>query len=241
MSSGGYLLPEVLLADVVFIAGTDTGVGKTVVTAAVASVLADAGGRELVEVHKLVQAGPSDTGLSDAVDVGSMVGGAVSSCTHTTLSFPMAPRAAAAREGVSLPDVEVYVEAVARAADSQRFVVVEGSGGLLVELDEHGKSVADVACGLVARGVSVSVVVVCRSGLGTQNHAALTVEALARRGLDRVGLVVGSLEADPDEVVLSNLEYLRGLGPVFLGCVPAGASRLSVAAFRDGARGWLST
>lgn len=234
-------LPKALLADVVFVTGTDTGVGKTVVTAAVASVLTHGGGRELVEVHKLVQAGPSDTGHSDAVDVASMAGGTVTSCAHTTLAFPMAPRAAAALEGVVLPEAKVYIEAVAQAAGPQRFVVVEGSGGLLVELDEYGSSLADVACGVAARGFSVSVLVVCRSGLGTQNHTALTVEALLRRGLDRVGLVVGSLESDPDEVVLSNLDYLRGLGPDFLGCVPAEASRLSVAEFRAGAREWLAS
>lgn len=261
---------ELFRSDVVCVVGTDTGVGKTVATAAIAVVLADAAGGRRVSVHKLVQAGPSDSGLTDANDIAVLVGlppsrvatadalidesssdesrtnessgaatGVHSVKSHTTLEFPMAPVAAAAREGVDLPMIDSYVDSLAVEVKDGHQLVIEGSGGLLVELDDSGHTMADVALKLSQRGFSVAVVVVCRSGLGTQNHTALTVEALQRRGITRLGVLVGALEAHPDEVVQSNLCYLRSLDVPFLGAIPRGAASLQPAAFQREAGHWF--
>lgn len=258
-------ISELLLADVVCVVGTDTGVGKTIATAAIAAILADVADQRHVSVHKLVQAGPSDSGLSDSQDIASLLdltcddgrtsddlakgyslaasgvpsSARLSTTTHTTLRFPMAPRAAALREGVPLPPVSTYVRSLTEAVRQGNRVVVEGSGGLLVELDSAGATMADVAVELQKCGLSVSLVVVCRSGLGTQNHTALTLEALHTRAIQQVGILVGSLEPNPAEVTLSNLDYLRELPVPFLGAIPQGASTYSPATFRREAHGWL--
>jgi dethiobiotin synthetase len=95
-------------------------------------------------------------------------------------------------------------------------VIVEGAGGLLVELDSEGGTIADLAALLDA-----PLIVVARAGLGTLNHTALTVEAIARRGLRCLGIVIGSWPADPDLAALCNLDDLEKIAPV-LGRIPEG-------------------
>jgi dethiobiotin synthetase len=97
-------------------------------------------------------------------------------------------------------------------------VLVEGAGGLLVRYNPAGGTIADLA-----RMLDAAVFVVTTAGLGTLNHTALTLEALAARGLPLAGLVIGSWPADPGLAELSNLTDLPGL----YGRMPAGAGRLS--------------
>lgn len=206
---------------VLVVTGTDTGVGKTITTAALASVLPDAA------VYKPVQAG-TEEGLGDADVVARLAG--VSTHEGIRLPDPMAPVAAARRAGVSLPPVEDHVGAVGELATRHEHVLVEGAGGLLVELDERGHTLRDLA-----RRLDAAVVVVCRSALGTLNHTALTREAL--RGVRTAGLVIGSWPADPTEIDLGNRARLEPL----LGAVPAGAGGLAPEMFRAAAPAWFSS
>ena len=73
--------------------------------------------------------------------------------------------------------------------------LVEGAGGLLVELGADGATLRDVALDLAA-----PVLVVVAPGLGTLNHTALTLEALATQGISCAGLVIGAYPADPGTV-----------------------------------------
>ncbi|MCF7549445.1 dethiobiotin synthase [Pseudonocardia sp. WMMC193] len=203
------------------VTGTDTGVGKTITTAAVASVLPDA------VVYKPVQAGTED-GLGDA-DVVSRLAG-VPTHEGIRLPDPMAPVAAARRAGVALPPIREHVEFVAALAAQHDHVLVEGAGGLLVELDDEGHTLRDLD-----RLLGAPVIVVCRSGLGTLNHTALTREAL--RGLPEAGLVIGSWPDAPTEIDETNRARLEPL----LGAVPADAARLDPARFRAAAPTWLPT
>jgi dethiobiotin synthase len=206
---------------ILVVTGTDTGVGKTITTAA----LAACGGS--VAVYKPVQAGTED-GQGD-IDVVRRLSGATVA-EGIRLRDPMAPVAAAARSGVRLPHLSVHEDAIRRLAADHDHVLVEGAGGLLVALGEDGHTIADLT-----HAVSAAAIVVCRSGLGTLNHTALTLEALDRRGIAVDGLVIGSWPEQPTDIDVDNR---RQLGPV-IGAIPEGAGRLPGARFRELAPGWF--
>ena len=221
-SSGGRVL---------VVTGTDTGVGKTVATAALAAAALARGCRVLVDKPVQTGVGPCDVG--DAQLVAALAGGPVGEGVR--LPRPMAPVQAADADGVRLPGVAAQAERLRAVAPRDGLLIVEGAGGLLVRLDHDGATLADLVALLPGTGV----VVVVRAGLGTLNHTELTLEALGRRGLPVAGLVVGAWPARPDEVDLANREHLAGLGVPLLGALPAGAGALPPGVFRAGAVDWL--
>ena len=211
---------------VVVVTGTSTEVGKTVVTAAIA---ATAEGRVLVV--KPVQTGIATGEPGDADVVAQLAG--VEVATFVVLDEPLAPDTAARRAGVVLPPVAAHAARVRQEAEGFDVVVVEGAGGLLVRLDTDGGTLLDLAADL-GRSHDVEVVVVCAAGLGTLNHAELTVGALRARGLEPVGLVVGSWPAAPGLAERCNREDLPHVTGVPLwGVLPAGSGRLDPTAFRE--------
>jgi dethiobiotin synthetase len=218
---------------VLAVAGTDTGVGKTVVTAALA---ARARGRgESVAVVKPAQTGVAPGAPGDLDEVRRLSG---VEDLHELARYdePLAPATAAERAGAPTLTTGEIADAIRALADRD-LVLVEGAGGLLVRLGSDGATLADVAAALDA-----PVVVVVRAGLGTLNHAALTVEALEARGLRCPGLVVGAWPADPDLAACCNLRDLPAYtGRPVLGRVPDGAGRLEPDAFAVGAREWITT
>lgn len=230
------------LPPLLFVTGTDTGVGKTITTAALAALLSrtvphgagDSGPRG-VAVYKPTQTGVQGDEPGD-VDEVRRLAGTPAVFEGVRLKAPMAPPPAAALEGAALPSLAEHVARVEGLVRDHRQVLVEGAGGLLVELDGAGHTLADLAAAFPEQAGTV---VVCRSGLGTLNHTQLTLEALGRRGLRVAGLVIGSWPEHPDEVERSNLAYLRDLPVPFLGAVPAGAAALATAEFVAGAGGWL--
>jgi 8-amino-7-oxononanoate synthase/dethiobiotin synthetase len=149
---------------------------------------------------------------------------------------PLAPGIAAVRAGDAGLTADGVADAV-RALSDRSLVLVEGAGGLLVRLGSDGTTLADVAANLDA-----AVLVVVRAGLGTLNHAALTCEALDRRGLRCRGLVVGAWPAEPDLAASLNLHALSEYtGRPVLGRIPENAGRLARAAFAAGAQVWITT
>lgn len=216
----------------VVVTGTSTDVGKTVATAALA---ATAEGRVLVV--KPVQTGAA-TDPGDAATVASLTG--VDVTTFTTLDEPLAPDTAARRAGVDVPAVAEHAARVREVADGYDVVVVEGAGGLLVRLDTDGGTLLDLAADL-ATTHPVEVVVVCAAGLGSLNHAELTVGALRARGLEPAGIVIGSWPAEPGLAERCNLDDLpRVTGTRLLGVLPAGSGGLEREEFRASAGTWLT-
>lgn len=219
--------PQVLV-----VTGTDTDVGKTVVTAALAALLRDRAGPagdlpdpDGVAVVKPVQTG-ADGDLTDDGDLSvvTALSGVTTLLEAARLPAPMAPRAAARLAGRALPPVREQADAVLGLARAGHQVLVEGAGGLLVELDDDGATLADLAA-LVGAEVETGVVVVCRPGLGTLNHTALTLEALHARGLTVAGTVIGCWPDQPGPIELDNRAVLTsGTGPFdgvpLLGAVP---------------------
>jgi dethiobiotin synthase len=224
----------VSLPRLLFITGTDTGVGKTVVTAALAAALAVAG--RSVAVYKPTQAG-LEAGAGD-IDVIRRLSGVSSVHEGIRLRHPMAPVAAAAREGLPLPSLTEHRLTIDQLCESHDATLVEGAGGLLVQLDSQGRTLADLAVNTAEADIEGGVLVVCRAALGTLNHTALTLEALRRRASQLTGVVIGSWPADPDEIEQSNRAELALMATV-LGAIPAGAGTMAPATFQAGAYGWM--
>ncbi|GAB2991964.1 dethiobiotin synthase [Nocardioides montaniterrae] len=222
---------------VIVVTGTDTGVGKTIATAALASV---SEGRTVVV--KPVQTGiPADSSEeSDAAAVTRLTGTPAQELTR--LDDPLAPDVAARRQGVRIPPVKVHAAYVRRLANDFDTVIVEGAGGLLVHLDEDGATLLDLTLALrdSMPEAQIDVVVVARAGLGTLNHSALTVGALRAAGIEPHGIVIGSWPRRPDLAEQTNREELsRVTGVRLLGVIPEGAGARERLSFRMGAPGWL--
>lgn len=219
------------LPGIILVTGTDTGVGKTMTTAALAAVLHGTG--RSVAVYKPCQSGAAD-GDSDTAEIVRLAG-TVTAETGVVLQQPLAPVAAAAVDGAQLPALAAHAGRVRELATTHDHVLVEGAGGLLVDLDSDGGTLADFGSLLAA-----AFVLVARPGLGTLNHTALTLQALAARELQVLGLVLGSWPGDPGLLHRGNREVLGSLPVPLIGAIPEQASELSPAIFRAEAAAWLN-
>jgi dethiobiotin synthetase len=211
----------------VFVTGTDTGVGKTLVAAALAAGWR-AAGRAVVYV-KPIQSGAAD-GDDDAADVAALadVPTVVGPVVGPSLAPAVAVRLA---EGEVTGDELVALVDSARAAYPDAALIVEGAGGALVELGTDGTTCADLA-----ERLGLPVVVVARPGLGTLNHTALTLNELDRRGLFVLGVVVCGYPDAPDLATRTNLAELdRWTAGRLVGVVPrlTTVDRESLAPARD--------
>jgi dethiobiotin synthase len=221
---------------VLVVTGTDTGVGKTVVTAALAAAYVGQG-RSVCAV-KPTQTGVAPEEPGDLEEVRRLAG-PVPTVEPVRLPDPLAPDLAARVAGVRLPGVGEQRRVVEDAAAGHDVVLVEGAGGVTVRLGE-GWSLLELAASLPAE-LRVGVVVVARAGLGTLNHSLLTVQALRAASLTISGLVLGSWPADPGLTERLNREELPRLtGTPLLGAVPAGVPALAQAEFRRQAPAWFT-
>lgn len=217
---------------ILVVTGTGTEIGKTVVTAAVAAV---ARGRR-VAVLKPAQTGLAPGEHGDAAEVVRLAGGHVTPVELARFPEPLAPATAARRAGLAPVRPYEVADAAGNLAAEHDLVLIEGAGGLLVRFDDEGSTLADAA-----RLLDAPVLVVAPAGLGTLNATALTSEALRARGLTCLGVVVGSMPAEPDLAARCNLDDLPvAAGAPLLGAVPAGAGSLAPRDFRARAAGWLT-
>jgi len=216
----------------VVVTGTDTGVGKTVTAAAIATAATSSGLR--VAVVKPAQTGTAYDEPDDISEVVRLAAPATAICL-AEYPAPLAPLVAARLSHT--PPLELYdvVDAVRAQAKQHDLVLIEGAGGLLVPMGVRPSGepwhVADLALLLDAH-----VVVVTRAGLGTLNHTALTLEALERRSLPAC-VVIGAWPTHPGGVHWSNLAELR---PHLAGAVPEGAGQLDGPIFQRSAPAWLT-
>ncbi len=162
-----------------FVAGTDTGVGKTIVTAGLTGWLREAG----VDAHAIK---PAQTGYppdDDAATIKEVCGDESAATCCRRLEPALAPRVAATETNTDLSyaAIRADVEAVMAAHEAP---IVEGIGGLRVPL-AGDREVLDLVVDL-----EVPTLVVSRAGLGTLNHTALSVSALEDRGVTVSGIVL---------------------------------------------------
>lgn len=202
---------------ILVVTGTGTEVGKTVVTAAVAALAADAGQR--VAVVKPAQTGIEPGAESDVQAVARLTGLAD---VHELARYPdpLAPATAARRAGIPPLTVAAMSERT-RSLSGRDLILIEGAGGLLVRLDAEGATIADLAAALGA-----PLLIVTTAGLGTLNATALTCEAIAARGLKAAGVVIGSWPARPGLDALANLADLPAYAAApLLGALPESVGR----------------
>jgi len=191
----------------IVVTGTDTDVGKTYATAALAQTLLLAGNS--VVVVKPVQTGVDLAEPTDADEINRLVGHPVAE-DWQRLALPLAPETIAHESGAELIPVPDLIPRL-NAIDAD-VVIVEGAGGVLVRLDADGGTIADLASAWDAE-----VVVVTRDTLGTLNHTGLTVDHLRARGLEPV-LVVGIDTGNQ----LNRRELVRLTGCPIISTVPRG-------------------
>ena len=186
-----------------FVTGTDTGVGKTLVAAGLLR-LARRAGRVPIP-FKPVETGCDPEPL-DARRLWRAAAPPVAAddvCLHA-LPLPAAPELAAAAAGVRI-DVDAIVDRARGLARHGDFLLVEGAGGLLVPY-AGGQTTADLAARL-----GLPLLVVGRVALGTINHVALTLAEAARRGLAVAGCVLSRTEPAIGPHEAGNIELIAAV------------------------------
>ena len=216
---------------ITIVTGTDTGVGKTIASAALA-VHASRSGSTLV--IKPTQTGMNGSEPSDAAEVTRLSG--VPALTTVTLADPLAPDTAARLSDTQLPTVRDHAAIINEHARTHQTLIVEGAGGLLVHLDHEGNTIAELAMALPGS----QVVVVTSLKLGTLNHTALTLEALTRRDIEVAGLVIGSVPAKLGLAERCNRHDLSRHGLPILAEIPAGAGAMTRQLFTAAHAAWFT-
>ena len=200
----------------IFITGTDTGVGKTLVTAALAHHFSlqglNVGVMKPIEtgVKKLDQLGPDASLLrwaaksSDANDL----------ISPYRFSQPVAPCQAATTAGEQI-DADKIVEACQALRDGKDIVLIEGAGGLMVPI-RGGYIMADLA-----RQLGTPLLVVTHPRLGTLNHTTLTTFAARAMGLELSGFIINQMPEKPGEAEKEAPHLLSSLASAdLLGVLP---------------------
>lgn len=215
----------------IIITGTDTAVGKTVTTAALAVALEERGFK--VAIVKPVQTGVAAHDFGDIDEVVRLSG---NTFVHefVRLEAALAPESAAMLELAELPTIAELATRI-RQIDADA-VLIEGAGGLLVRMDLEGGTMRDLA-----KALRAEVVVVGRESLGTLNHFQLTVDNLRTTVRLEPHVVIGSYAEEPGSAEQSNrVDLPRITGLPIEGCIPAGAGTLSREEFRIRAPGWFT-
>jgi len=213
-----------------FVTGTDTGVGKTVVAAAVVAALRTRGA--LVRALKPLITGLDEPGDPDWPPDHELLARAAGQRPDEVklLGYgpAVSPHLAAELSGQPVRAAELE-RRVRGAWKAGAVLVVEGVGGLLVPI-APGYDVRALAAAL-----DLALVVVARPGLGTINHTLLTLEAARLRGLSVAGVVLNPWPEEPDAIERSNRETIERLGGVAVSVLPPLAAPDREALARAGA------
>ena len=189
----------------ILVTGTDTGVGKTVIAAALVLAWRERRVRALGWKPVETGVGPADEGDSDVLAKASGVPEPRAK-PLLRLEEPLAPAVAADRAGqaLSVSDLEMRLQDL-RGLGYR--VVVEGAGGLLAPLAWNYNALD------LAERLELDVVIAARTGLGTLNHICLTAEALRSRGVRLRGVVLNGRPDPPPLADRTNPDALRRLLP----------------------------
>jgi dethiobiotin synthetase len=199
-----------------FITGTDTGVGKSIVAAGLVSLARLEGiaaiGVKPVETGCRAESGvlwPEDGALLREAGEHALT---LEECAPFRFRLPASPYRAALAEGafIDLGRVETHIRSLALAAD---LVIVEGAGGLMVPVTESALMID------LMQTLAYPVILVARTSLGTVNHTLLSVEALRNRGLTVAGIVLSRNSrkvGEEEEFTPSDISRFSGDIPVLV-------------------------
>ena len=191
-----------------FVTGTDTGVGKTFVTAAIATALREIDAN--VGVMKPIETGvPPGSFGEDATALAAAAG-----CSHelsliSPLRYtePAAPSVAAEQEHTAV-DMRVILAAYHTLQNHHEWLLVEGAGGLAVPIGDQ------MTMATLAQKLALPVLIVSRPNLGTINHSVLTAHYAQHHGLTVAGFVVNNMPEEPtgaERTCATEIERLSGL------------------------------
>ena len=200
--------------DGIFVTGTDTGVGKTIVTAAIAWNLKQAGRK--VGVMKPIQTGAIVSGPTDIEFVQKLIGddGLVEYSCPYTFADPVAPLVASMLSDERI-DIRRIKDSYKKLKENNETVIVEGAGGMLVPILE------DYFMSDLALDLDIPILIVTRPNLGTLNHTLLTLEYAKRKGLEVAGIVISNYPWDPGIPEQTNPELILSMtGVNILGVLP---------------------
>lgn len=176
-----------------FVTGTDTGIGKTIVSASLAIALKQS---EEICYWKPIQTGIEEDNDTETVRTLAKLTDEEIFDEGFRLERPLSPHLSARLANVQLTIGKVL--RFAENADSERFFIVEGAGGILVPLNEYEMMID------LMKALKLPVIVVARSGLGTINHTCLTLETLRNRGLEVFGVI---MNGEPNSENRQAIEY----------------------------------
>lgn len=198
-----------------FVTATDTGVGKTVVAAAILAALRARG--ERVAAFKPVLTGtdepPDPDWPPDDELLAAAAGMRAEEVAPARFGPPVSPHLAARLAGEQLDPAALRAAFAARAAEAD-VVIAEGVGGLLVPLTP------DYLVRDLARDLGLPLVVAARPGLGTINHTLLTLEAARAAGLTVAGVVLTPWSEGPSTMEKDNRATIARLGGVEVAALP---------------------
>jgi len=190
-----------------FIAGTESGVGKTLIGCALAFAAHARGKR--VGVMKPIETGCREVaGILEPADARGLAYAAASDlpieliCPYRYRSA-LAPPAAADADNVAPPDILEIAEACRKIAARSEFVIVEGIGGIATPIT-WGKDSTDLA-----RALNLDIVIVAANRPGCLNASRLTIDHAQSRGIGIVGLILNDLDATASPAAETNLDSLR--------------------------------
>lgn len=185
----------------IFVAGTDTDAGKSVVTGLLARYISETGKK--VVTQKWVQTGLEtfpediDTHLALIGKKRSDYTGYLDSMAPYTLRFPASPHLAGRRE-----KIRIRIDRIKKGFDDLTghfdFVIVEGTGGLLVPLNERTLSID------LVKELRLPVLLVAANRLGCVNHTLLSIEALKIRDIKIIGVIFNNISDRTDERILKD-------------------------------------
>jgi dethiobiotin synthetase len=198
----------------IFVTGTDTGVGKTVVSCGLIAAFRKAGLK--VGAMKPIETGVGQDGPRDAIALRAAAGLAdpLETICPQQFALPAAPNVAARAENreVDLAAIDAAYERVTKGRD---LTIVEGAGGLLVPIRD-GSTMAELA-----RRLTLPLLIVARASLGTINHTCLTLEVAASKQLPVLGVIISHAGGPLSAADAANLSGLKEiLGAQLIGEIP---------------------
>jgi dethiobiotin synthetase len=188
------------------VSATDTGVGKTILSAALVAAMRAAGVRAIP--HKPVLTGLEEHGPADHELLAAAAGMSPEDVAPLRFRPAVSPHLAAELSGGPPIDPAALLAAALGAADAGDVVVVEGVGGLMTPLAE-----SYMVCDFAAQ-LGLPLVIAARPGLGTINHTLLTLTAARAAGLDVPAVVITPWPQEPSVLERSNRETVARMGGV---------------------------